>query len=90
MTVGMAAVAAIVAFVAFVVAAMAALVAVATAITAYLKREAWTLPAYRWTRDRTGRWRVTPWTSSDSGQPQEQTEAPVEAPVSSRRRPRAA
>jgi hypothetical protein len=37
-----------------------ALTAVA-AVTAYVKREDWTLPAFRWTRDRTGRWRVTPW-----------------------------
>jgi hypothetical protein len=33
------------------------------AVTAYVKREDWTLPAYRWTRGRTGRWRVTPWSS---------------------------
>ena len=31
------------------------------AVTAYVKREEWTLPAYRWTRNRTGSWRVTPW-----------------------------
>jgi hypothetical protein len=47
-------------FMAFLASALAVVAAVATA---YAKREDWTLPAYRWTRDRTGRWRVTPWSS---------------------------
>jgi hypothetical protein len=42
-----------------------AVTVVAAALTAYVKRDDWTPPAYRWTRDRTGRWRVTPW-SGDS------------------------
>ena len=40
-----------------------ALTVVAAVVTAYVKREDWTLPAYRWSRSRTGRWRVTPWSS---------------------------
>jgi hypothetical protein len=40
-----------------------ALTVVAAVVTAYVKREDWTLPAYRWSRNRTGRWRVTPWAS---------------------------
>ena len=35
---------------------------VVTAVVAYLKREQWTKPAYRWARDRSGRWNITPWT----------------------------
>ena len=41
-----------------------ALTVVAAAGTAYAKREDWTLPAYRWTRNRTGSWRVTPWSGA--------------------------
>ena len=33
-------------------------------MTAYVKREQWTLPAYRWMKDRSGRLRVAPWTSA--------------------------
>jgi hypothetical protein len=54
---------AVVAAVVLVVAAVAALGAIVTAVVAYVKREEWTLPAYRWTRDKTGQWRVTPWSS---------------------------
>ena len=44
------------------------------AVTAYVKREDWTLPAYRWTRNRTGRWRVTPWSGGgDAEVAQEET-----------------
>jgi hypothetical protein len=50
-------------FMMFIVTALAWLAAIAAAVTAYVKREEWTLPAYHWTKDRTGRWRVTPWTS---------------------------
>jgi hypothetical protein len=35
---------------------------------AYWKREQWTMPAYRWAKDRSGQWRMTPW-SSDSASP---------------------
>jgi hypothetical protein len=50
------------------VALLAALVglSVVAAIVAYLKREQWTKPAYRWARDTSGRWNVTPWTPSDN------------------------
>jgi hypothetical protein len=60
-------------------AAIVALMVVVAAIVAYLKRETWTLPAYRQARDRTGEWGVTPWSSSESGHPQEEAEVPVEA-----------
>ncbi|MGZ4199850.1 MAG: hypothetical protein ACXVP1_06650 [Thermoleophilia bacterium] len=52
-----------------VVAVMAAFVGfavVAVTLAAYLKREQWTKPAYRWARDTSGRWNRTPWTSPDS------------------------
>ena len=55
------------AFMAFVTALLAPLVAVAAAVTAYVKRDEWTLPAYRWARDRTGRWRFTPWNPDGGG-----------------------
>ena len=45
----------------------------AAAWTAYLKREDWTLPAYRWARDRTGSWRLTPWSSNGAEAVQEDT-----------------
>jgi hypothetical protein len=53
----------------FIVVLLAALVGfavVAAALVAYLKREQWTKPAYRWARDTSGRWSVTPWTSADN------------------------
>ena len=37
------------------------LAAIAAVIVAWIKREEWTLPAYRWTKDKTGRWSITPW-----------------------------
>jgi len=60
-------------------AAIVALMVVAAAIVAYLKRETWTVPAYRQARDRTGQWGVTPWSASESDQPLEETETTVEA-----------
>jgi phage shock protein PspC (stress-responsive transcriptional regulator) len=60
---------AFVAFIAFVMVALAALVAVASAVVAYLKRDTWTLPAYRWTRDKCGRWCRTPWSADDGAGP---------------------
>ena len=51
-----------------------ALTVVAAVVTAYVKREDWTLPAYRWSRNRTGRWRVTPWSGDgDAEVAQEET-----------------
>jgi len=44
-------------------AALAGFVAVAAAMLAYLKREQWVKPAYRWARDFSGRWNATPWES---------------------------
>lgn len=84
MLAGLAAVAAIVAFIVVVVTVLTALAAVAAAAVAYIKRESWTLPAYRKARERTGKWSVTPWTSGP-GQPQEEAEEPpVEAPAPTR------
>jgi hypothetical protein len=40
---------------------------VVAALLAYLKREQWTKPAYRWARDTSGRWSATPWTPADKG-----------------------
>jgi hypothetical protein len=40
---------------------------VVAAVAAYLKREQWTKPAYRWARDTSGRWSATPWTPADKG-----------------------
>jgi len=57
----MAMVVAVIAFVAFVVVALAALLG----ITGYVKRETWTKPAYRWARDKSGRWSRTPWGPGD-------------------------
>jgi hypothetical protein len=66
------AVAMIVIFMAFLGSALTAV----AAVTAYVKREDWTLPAYRWTRNRTGRWRVTPWSAGDDAEvAQEETAA---------------
>lgn len=53
-----------------VMAAVAAIIAILTGavatVVAYIKRDEWTLPAFRWARDRTGRWSITPWSSSTS------------------------
>jgi hypothetical protein len=46
-------------------AALLGFVVVAAALLAYLKREQWTKPAYRWARDTSGRWNVTPWTPTE-------------------------
>jgi hypothetical protein len=64
----MAGVAAMVAVIVAVLAVLTGFAALITAATAYWKRESWTKPAYRWTRDRTGRWRFTPWSGGEDGQ----------------------
>ena len=76
--------AAVVAFVVFVMVALVALAAVASAVVAYLKRDTWTLPAYRWARDtggrvsspasswvrdKCGRWCRTPWSADEGAGP---------------------
>jgi UDP-N-acetylmuramyl pentapeptide phosphotransferase/UDP-N-acetylglucosamine-1-phosphate transferase len=58
---------AVVKFTVVLLAAIAGLVVVAAALVAYLKREQWTKPAYRWARDTSGRRSVTPWTPADKG-----------------------
>ncbi len=45
--------------------ALAGFVVVAAGLLAYLKREQWTKPAYRWARDQSGRWSATPWAPTD-------------------------
>lgn len=64
------------------------LAAIAALIVAWIKREEWTLPAYHWTKDKTGRWSITPWSSqsdaragseSDSGAAGGQTTPQTEA-----------
>ncbi len=69
----MALVTAVIAFIVFVMVALAALGAVASAVIAYVKRDSWTKPAYRWARDTSGRWSKTPWSAAD--------EPPEAAPV---------
>ena len=59
------AVAMMIMFMAFLASALAV---VAAAVAAYVKRDDWTLPAYHWTRDRTGRWRVTPWSTEGAAE----------------------
>jgi hypothetical protein len=78
MMAGLAAMAAIAAFIVVVAAALGAVAVVAAALVAYLKRETWTRPAYEWTRDRAGRWRVTPWSAGEPEQSQEEAPAPAE------------
>ena len=58
---------ALIAVVKLTVVLLAALVGftVVAALLAYLKREQWTKPAYRWARDTSGRWNATPWTPAD-------------------------
>ncbi len=77
--------AAVVAVVVFVLAALAAVATVAAAVVAYLKRDTWTLPAYRWARDkgsrvgspaykwvrdRSGRWSRMPWAAGNGAGPE--------------------
>ncbi len=69
-----------IAFIVFVMVALAALAAVASAVIAYLKRDTWTKPAYRWARDKSGRWSRTPWSAGDSGSAEEA--APFESVAS--------
>jgi hypothetical protein len=59
------AVIAVVKFIGVLLAAFVGFVAVGAALIAYLKREQWTKPAYRWARDTSGRWNMTPWTPTD-------------------------
>jgi hypothetical protein len=58
---------AVVRFMVILLVELAALVVVAAAVVAYLKREQWTKPAYRWVRDQSGRWNVTPWAPAGPG-----------------------
>ena len=62
----MALVTAVIAFIVFVMVALVALAAVASAVLAYLKRDTWTKPAYRWARDTSDRWSKTPWGPGDA------------------------
>jgi phage shock protein PspC (stress-responsive transcriptional regulator) len=77
--------AAVVAFIVFLMVVLVALAAVASAVVAYLKRDAWTLPAYRWARDKgsrvsspaynwvrdkSGRWNRTPWATGNGAGPE--------------------
>ena len=77
--------AAVVAFVVFLMVVLVALAAVASAVVAYLKRDTWTLPAYRWARDkgsrvgspaykwvrdRSGRWSRMPWAAGNGAGPE--------------------
>jgi hypothetical protein len=64
LTAASAALAAVVAAVVFVFSGLAAIAAI---IVAWVKREEWTLPAYRWSRDKTGRWSMTPWSARSDG-----------------------
>jgi hypothetical protein len=70
----------VVKFLAVVLAALAGFVVVAAGMVAYLKREQWTKPAYRWVRDQSGRWGATPWTSAGpaAGGPEPVVEPVVE------------
>ena len=60
------AVVAVVKFTVVLLAAVVGFVVVAAGLLAYLKREQWAKPAYRWARDTSGRWRMTPWTPADT------------------------
>jgi len=71
----LAGVAAMVAVLVAVLAVLTGFAALVAAATAYVKRETWTKPAYRWTRDRTGRWRFTPWTGGGDHSSSTETEA---------------
>ncbi len=59
------AVVAVVKFTVVLLAALIGFVVVAAGLLAYLKREQWTRPAYRWVRDTSGRWNATPWKPTD-------------------------
>jgi hypothetical protein len=58
---------AVVRFMVILLVELAALVVVVAAVVAYLKRDQWTKPAYRWARDQSGRWSATPWAPADPG-----------------------
>jgi len=55
----------VIAFIVFLLVAMIALLSVVGAVVAYIKRDTWTKPAYRWARDKSGRWSRTPWGPGD-------------------------
>ena len=57
---------AVVAFIAFVFTVLALLAAVGSGVTAYVKRDTWTKPAYRWARDKSGQYRYVPWNPKES------------------------
>ena len=61
------AVVAVVRFMVILFVELAALVVVVAAVVAYLKRDQWTKPAYRWARKWSGQWSATPWAPSDPG-----------------------
>jgi hypothetical protein len=54
------AIVAVVKFTVILLAAIMGIAVVAAGLLAYLKREQWTKPAYRWARDTSGRWSATP------------------------------
>ena len=58
---------AVVRFIVILFVELVGLAVVAAGIVAYLKREQWTKPAYRWARDTSGRWNLTPWKPADPG-----------------------
>ena len=58
---------AVVRFIVILFVELVALAVVAAGVVAYLKREQWTKPAYRWARDTSGRWSLTPWKPADPG-----------------------
>ena len=71
LTAASAAMAAVVAAVVFVFTGVATIAAI---IVAWVKREEWTLPAYRWSRDKTGRWSMTPWSARSDGHTEPEAE----------------
>ena len=54
-------------FIGVLLAALVGLAVVGAGLLAYLKREQWTKPAYRWVRDTSERWSRTPWPSAEPG-----------------------
>jgi len=57
---------AVIAFVVFLFVALIAMLSVVGAVVAYIKRDTWTKPAYRWARDKSGRLRYVPWNPSET------------------------
>ncbi|HUK78472.1 MAG TPA: hypothetical protein VL117_12895 [Thermoleophilia bacterium] len=56
----------VIAFIVFLLVAMIALLSVVGAVVAYIKRDTWTKPAYRWARDKSGQLRYVPWNPSET------------------------